>query len=846
MIADFPGDPRLRDRWILDRRGPRNPVEPSRPYAAFVEEEAGESGELASVATVFLSNRECPWRCLMCDLWKNTLEEDTPPGAIPEQIRHAIAELPASRWIKLYNSGSFFDAKAIPPSDDEAIASLLAPFERVIVESHPALVGPRCERLQRLLPGRLEVAMGLETIHPEILPRLNKRMTLAQYRRATDFLNSRGIAHRAFLLVGLPWIESAEALDWALRSAAFAFDCGACAVSLIPTRSGNGAMEALQARGEFAPPRLSLLEAAASGSPGHAPRPRVQRPLEPRDAVHVRGLFSRAPAPALGHEPIAEGPPPRLLRDLRGRVMPRAFDAAIVGSGFAGSLTALLLRRLGRSVILVEKGSHPRFAIGESSSPLANLLLETLCERYGLPRIAPLAAWGSWRRKYPEVGCGLKRGFTFYGHRSGHPFGADPARSDQLLVAASPNDEVADTHWYRSEFDHFLLREAQAEGAEYVDRTLITGLSWQGDVASLDTMREGRRGTLRARLVIDASGPAGFLHRALRLRAEPFPDLPLTEGLYTHFSGVRRLEDMGIFPSPQAPPYPVDDAAVHHVFEGGWIWVLRFHNGVTSAGIAATPRLAKELILREGSPAWGRLLESLPTVAAQFSEAEPILPFIHQPRLPFRSAAAAGPNWVLLPSAAAFVDPLLSTGFPLTLLGIERLIGAVETDWGRASLAPRLAADGARTLAEADAAALLVSALNATFGDFPLFAALTHLYFAAASFAEASRRLSRPQLSGAFLSADHPTFGPALRECCRTAIDGPPEEREKLRERIAAAIEPLDVIGLSDASRRNWYPVDADDLRASAGKLGATRSEIEELLRRMNPAEARPIAAVST
>ena len=310
-----------------------------------------------------------------------------------------------------------------------------------------------------------------------------------------------------------------------------------------------------------------------------------------------------------------------------------AFDVAVVGSGFAGSLTALLLRALGRSVLLLERGSHPRFAIGESSSPLANLLLESLCERYGLSRIAPLSAWGSWQRRYPEIGCGLKRGFTFYGHRLGHPFAAAPDRSDQLLVAASPNDEVADTHWYRPDFDHFLLREARAAGAEYQDLTEVTGLAWQGETACLDTRRAGRRVTHRARLLVDASGPAGFLHRALGLRAERFPGLPASEGLYTHFAGVHRLDEMGIFPSTEPPPYPADDAAVHHVFPGGWIWVLRFRNGVTSAGVAASPELARRLSLGEGEAGWHRLLEELPTVRDQFADARPLLPFVHRPRL---------------------------------------------------------------------------------------------------------------------------------------------------------------------------------------------------------------------
>ena len=135
-------------------------------------------------------------------------------------------------------------------------------------------------------------------------------------------------------------------------------------------------------------------------------------------------------------------------------------------------------------------------------------------------------------------------------------------------------------------------------------------------------------------------------------------------------------------PDGQSPPYPVDDAAVHHVFDGGWIWVLQFNNGMTSAGIAATDALAKKLKLTEGAEAWDRILGSIPALQSQFAAAKAERPFTHIPRLGFRSATIASDMWALLPSAAGFVDPLLSTGFPLTLLGIARLAQIFEQDWG--------------------------------------------------------------------------------------------------------------------------------------------------------------------
>src|SRR5262245_14750794 len=150
-----------------------------------------------------------------------------------------------------------------------------------------------------------------------------------------------------------------------------------------------------------------------------------------------------------------------------------SYDIAIIGSGFAGSLLAMIARRLGRSVILLERFRHPRFAIGESSTPLANLILEELAIRYDLPEILPLTAWGSWQESYPEIACGLKRGFTFYHHTMGRRFSADPNRYDQLLVAASPDNSVSDTHWYRPDFDHFLVRQAQKAGAVYLDEVML-------------------------------------------------------------------------------------------------------------------------------------------------------------------------------------------------------------------------------------------------------------------------------------------------------------------------------------------------------------------------------------
>ncbi|MGH9370360.1 MAG: NAD(P)/FAD-dependent oxidoreductase [Vicinamibacterales bacterium] len=506
-------------------------------------------------------------------------------------------------------------------------------------------------------------------------------------------------------------------------------------------------------------------------------------------------------------------------------------DIAVVGSSFAGSLAALTLTRRGRRVALIERGRHPRFVIGESSTPLANLLIEEICDRYDLPRIRALSKWGTWQRARPDVACGLKRGFTFFFHRNHEHFADSAAHTRQLMVAASPNDEISDTHWYRPDFDHALVRDAEAEGVIYLDDTRLEHVR-PGRPMVLEGTRNGRSIRISAPFVVDATGPRGFLHRALDLEEEsPMRWLPATQGLYTHFEQVERWDRM--MPLDEQAPYPADDAALHHVFPGGWIWVLRFNNGLTSAGAALTHPLAAALRAEEGAPAWDRLMEMLPSVREQFRGARATRPFVHASPLAFRSRQVAGSAWALLPSAAGVIDPLLSTGFPLTLLGIGRLLDLLERTSAGAERDAALGTYGETTRAELDVTERLVAALYASMTDVPLFKRLTLLYFAAASYAEAARRLGKPHLAPGFLLQAHPVFGSELRECAALASRSPQgPTRQALFDRIDRAAEPFDTAGLLDHSRRDWYPVLAADLVENAGKLEATVQEIDRMLAR--------------
>ena len=250
----------IPDRSILAARGARNVVDPWRPYHFLNEPEFSAEGVVEDVSTIFLTNRECPFRCLMCDLWKNTMEETVPLGAIPGQIDFALSRLLPAKHVKLYNSGNFFDAKAIPSADLPAIANRIRHFLTVIVENHPRLCDARCGEFRQLLGTQLEIALGLETAHAPTLAKLNKQMTVEDFARSCELLLKAQIRIRAFVLLKPPETTEEQGIERAIESVRFAFDCGVSCCAVIPVRTGNGIMEQLAQQGLFTPPRLSSLE----------------------------------------------------------------------------------------------------------------------------------------------------------------------------------------------------------------------------------------------------------------------------------------------------------------------------------------------------------------------------------------------------------------------------------------------------------------------------------------------------------------------------------------------------------------------------------------------------------
>ena len=254
------------DRRIRGLRPPKPSVDPFTAHGWLVEEERRPNGNrhVERALTVFLAGAECPFTCSFCDLWRWTIDGPTPRGALVRQLQQVLRSVdePAPDRLKLYNASNFFDQRAVPLVDRPRIAALAQPFAAVTVESHASTVGPPTLDFARQVRGRLEVAIGLETIHPLAAARLNKRLELSRFDRAAAFLRDNDIDLRVFVLLGAPYILPNESLEWVVRTVEYAAARGAAVVSIIPVRGGNGEMERLRAEGHFHPPTLCELEAA--------------------------------------------------------------------------------------------------------------------------------------------------------------------------------------------------------------------------------------------------------------------------------------------------------------------------------------------------------------------------------------------------------------------------------------------------------------------------------------------------------------------------------------------------------------------------------------------------------
>ncbi|MEX2176906.1 MAG: tryptophan 7-halogenase, partial [Pirellulaceae bacterium] len=366
-----------------------------------------------------------------------------------------------------------------------------------------------------------------------------------------------------------------------------------------------------------------------------------------------------------------------------------------------------------------------------------------------------------------------------------------------------------------SDVEALLARLAVAAGTPLLDRTevaLAAGpLGWR-----LNGSRDEQGVRIDAHFLIDATGEYGLAPRTLGIRSEPERLKTNSRTLFAHFADLKRwreiLEARG--GRTDEHPFDCDHAALHQVIDEGWMYQLRFNNGVTSAGFVLA---ADEHPLDPARPIqheWDALLARYPDLAEQFRSARVAAPaggLVRTGRLQRRHSQLAGPNWALLPHTAGFIDPLHSTGIAQSLCGIQRLAQALEHHWQSPSLEPALRRYEAALWRELDLIDQLVSACYLARRTPRLFAACTMLYFAAAHTSETRRLAGKLPPGEGFLCADDPRFRSLVQQTWQQVHALSRQQTievtalQAFETELAAALGPYNTAGLLDPSAHNLY-----------------------------------------
>ena len=490
------------------------------------------------------------------------------------------------------------------------------------------------------------------------------------------------------------------------------------------------------------------------------------------------------------------------------------YDVAVVGAGFEGATLATILARHGHRVLILDAGTHPRFVLGESTVRHTFTVLKIIGRRFDVPEISQRFAAPRRIHKRVTSACGEKRNFGFVYHRQGrHQL---PAEATQFVIPSFPGGPEA--HLYRQDIDAALTHLAVGYGADVHYRTPVAGVEFDAAGVRLNDAA-GRE--FRARFVVDASGRASALGRILGLHEEPPRLKTNTRCLYTHMIDVTPYDDLAL---PNGVPgfrSRLDSGTCHHIFDGGWLWVIPFNNRrgstnpLVSVGLSLDCRRHPKPKTVPPEQEWQDFLARFPSIRAQFADARPVREWVSTDRLQYSCRAATGARYCLMAAAhgSGFIDALFSRGLAssaetINALAARLLAALAEDDFTpeRFAYVQRLMDNN---LAYNDK---LVNGAYIAFRDFDLWNAWFRVWVLGVSLGElrlfsAYRRFARTGDAGLLPDAAEP-MGPFFSNHAGF---------QTLFEQASAAVEAVDAACKSPArgDRRNPEPAGRRRFRAA-------------------------------
>ena len=349
--------------------------------------------------------------------------------------------------------------------------------------------------------------------------------------------------------------------------------------------------------------------------------------------------------------------------------MTARYDVIVMGTGIGGSVVAAILARKGLRVCMVDHAAHPRFALGESTIGETSFLLRQMALRYDVPELG----WVSTNRSIAEHAsrrCGVKRNFGFVYQREGLPH--EPDEVTQCNVSDGPFGP--ESHLMRADIDQFLFEAAKKHGADAIEGVRVDDVAIDGSGVRITL---SNKTTLESEYVIDATGRTSVLANHFGVREDTARFRTNSRTLFCHMSGVRRYDDVD---TETRQPTPWHEGTLHHLFDGGWMWVIPFDNHAESESDLVSIGLNLETAKFPSVPGrtpekeWEDFLTSHPGIAPQFADARVEFGWVSTGRTQFSSSRTVGDRWIMMSHAAGAVDALFSRGMANTMATIEAFV----------------------------------------------------------------------------------------------------------------------------------------------------------------------------
>ncbi len=341
------------------------------------------------------------------------------------------------------------------------------------------------------------------------------------------------------------------------------------------------------------------------------------------------------------------------------------YDIAIIGSGIAGAALGAILARQGQRVVIFEARSHPRFAIGESLILETSEMMRALAHFYDVPELATFSTENFL--DFAGTSHGIKRHFGFLHHEKGQVH--NPQHTLQAIIPKEPHGH--ELHLYRQDCDYFMMSTAVSYGATVRQNTAVVDIALHDDYVELATAKGE---AVTAKFVVDAGGYRSILAQKFGGRDTNLQTH--SRGMFTHMINVPGHAKANHSQSAYDLPFRMSEGTLHHLFDGGWLWVIPFDNHaestnpLCSVGLLLDPRQYPPRPDVSPGEEFFSFIEQFPNIAAQFANAQPVRDWVRADRLQYSTRQVVGDRWALLGHAAGFIDPLYSKGLYSSLTAV--------------------------------------------------------------------------------------------------------------------------------------------------------------------------------